>query len=128
MLGHLSQTLFSTQPVTLVVEEISWDKSAVETPITYFINQKEKHVSIRRNSTLILMKSGTPFFRIDIMYMIYLDVRYFSVVFLSIYYEKLAVKTRLIMMGHFFAKKSNYCPFDIICNSIVLKCHCLKHT
>ena len=104
------------------------DKSAVQTPITYFINQKEKHVSIRRNSTLILMKSGTPFFRIDIMYMIYLDVRYFSVVFLSIYYEKVAVKTRLVMMGHFFAKKSNYCPSDIICNSIVLKCHCLKHT
>ena len=62
------------------------------------------------------MKSGAPFFRIDIMYMIYLDVKYFSVVCLSIYYEKLAVKTTLTTMGHFFGKKLNYCPSDIICN------------
>ena len=37
------------------------------------------------------MKSGAPFFRIDIIYMIYFAVKYFSVVCLSIYYEKLAV-------------------------------------
>ena len=29
------------------------------------------------------------------MHIIYLDVKYFSVVFLSLYYEKLAVKPRL---------------------------------
>ena len=74
------------------------------------------------------MKSGAPFSRIDIMYMIYLDVKYFSVVCLSIYYEKLAVKTTLTTMGHFFAKKLNFCPSDIICNSIALEYHCLKRT
>ena len=41
------------------------------------------------------MKSGAPFFRIDIIYMIYLDVKYFSVVFLSIYHEKPTGKTTL---------------------------------
>ena len=122
------ETLIYTQSINLVVEEISRNKSVVQTPITYFINQKEKHVSIRHNSILTLMKSGAPFFRIDIMYMIYLDVKYFSVVCLSIYYEKLAVKTTLTTMGHFFAKKLNYCPSDIICNSIALKYQCLKHT
>ena len=71
---------------------------------------------IRHNSMLNLMKSGAAFFRIDIMYMIYLDVKYFSVVCLSIYYEKLAVKTTLTTMGHFFVKKLNYCLSDIICN------------
>ena len=76
------------------------------------------------------MKSGSPFLRIDIMYMIYLELKYISVVsvYLSICYEKLAVKTTLTTMGHFVAKKLNYCPFDIICNSIPLKCQCLKHT
>ena len=74
------------------------------------------------------MKSGAPFFRIDLMFMIYLDVKYFSVVCLSICYEKLALKTALITMGHFFAKRLNYCPSDIIYNSIALKCQCLKHT
>ena len=44
------------------------------------------------NSILILMKSGAPFFRIDMIYMIYLDVNYFLVVCLSIYQEKHAVK------------------------------------
>ena len=34
------------------------------------------------------MKSKAPFFRTDIVYMTYLDVKYFSVVFLSIYLEK----------------------------------------
>ena len=34
----------------LVVKEISRNQSAVQTPITYFINQKEKHLSIRHNS------------------------------------------------------------------------------
>ena len=41
---------------------------------------------------LTLMKTEAPFFPIDIMYMIYLDMKYFSVVFLIIYYEKFAVK------------------------------------
>ena len=74
------------------------------------------------------MKSGAPFFRIDIMYMIYLDVKYFSVVCLSIYYEKLAVKTKHTTMGHFFAKKLNYCPSETIYNSIALEFQRLKHT
>ena len=60
------------------------------------------------------MKSGEPFSCIDIMYMIYLGVKYFLVVCLSIYYEKLAVKTALRAKGHFFVKKLNYCPPDII--------------
>ena len=59
------------------------------------------------------MKSGAPFFKIDIMYMSYLDVKYFTVS-LSIYYEKLVVKTTLTTMGHFFAKKLNFCPYSII--------------
>ena len=59
--------LFSTQPINLITEEISQNKSAVQTTITYFTNQKEKHVSIRHNDILTLMKSGVPFFRIDIM-------------------------------------------------------------
>ena len=63
---------------------------------------------------ITLMKFGTPFFRTDIMFMIYLDVKYFSIVCLSIYYEKLAVKTTLTTMGYFFAKKLNYCSSDII--------------
>ena len=67
---------------------------------------------------------GTPFFRSDMMYMIFLDVKYFSVLCLSIYYEKLAVKT----MGPFFAVKLNYCPSDIIYNSLALKCQSLKQT
>ena len=59
--------VFSTQPINLVVEEISRNKPVVQTPITYFINQKEKYVSIRHNSTLTLMKSSSPFFRVDII-------------------------------------------------------------
>ena len=55
------ETLFSTQPINLVVEEISRNKSVIQTPITYFINQKEKHVSMRHNSILTLMKWGTIF-------------------------------------------------------------------
>ena len=116
------------QPINLGVEKISQNKSVVQTPITYFINKKEKHVSIRHNSILTLMKSGAPFFRNDIMYMIYLDVKYFSVVCFCVYYEKLAVKTKRTTMGYFFAKKLNYCSFDIIYNSVELKCHSLKHT
>ena len=71
---------------------------------------------------------GSLFFRIDMMCMIFLDVNYFSVLCLSIHYEKLAVKTTLTTIGHFFAMKLNYCPSDIICNSIALKCRSLKHT
>ena len=70
----------------LIIEEISRNKSVFQTPITYFINQKEKDVPIRHNNILTMMKSGALFFCIDIMYMIYLDVKYFSVVYLSIYY------------------------------------------
>ena len=62
------------------------------------------------------MKSGAPFFRIDMIYMIYLAVKYFSVVCVSIYY----VKTTLTTVGHFFAKKLNVCPSDIIWNSTAL--------
>ena len=40
------ETLFPSQPINLIVEEISRINSVVQTPITYFINQKEKHVSI----------------------------------------------------------------------------------
>ena len=36
--------LFSTQPINLIIEEISQNKSAVQTTITYFTNQKEKRV------------------------------------------------------------------------------------
>ena len=88
------KTLFSTQPINLVIEEISRNKSAVQTPITYFIHQKEKRVLIPHSSTLTFMKSEAPFFRIDIIYMICLDVKYFSVVGLS----------TLTTMGHFLAK------------------------
>ena len=116
------------QPINLGVEKISQNKSVVQTPITYFIKKKEKHVSIRYSRILTLVKSGAPFFRSDIMYMIYLDVKYFSVVCLCVYYEKLAVKTKRTTMGYFFAKKLNYCSFDIIYNSVELKCHSLKHT
>ena len=109
------ETLFCTQPFILVIEEIYQNKSVVQTPITYFINQKQKHVSIRHNSVLTLMKSGAPFSRIHIMYVIYLDVKYFSIVCHSIYYKQPTVKITLTTMGHFFAKKLNYCPSDIIC-------------
>ena len=78
------ETLFSTQPINLVLEEISRNKSVVQTSITCSTNQIEKNVSIRHSSVLTLMKSEAPFFRIDIMYMIYLDAKYFSVVSLSI--------------------------------------------
>ena len=62
------------------------------------------------------MKSGAPFFRIDIIYIIYLDVKYFSVVCVSIYF----VKTTLTTVEYFFAKKLNVCPSDIIWNSTAL--------
>ena len=66
------ETLIYTQPINLVFEEIFRNKSVVQSPITYFIKQKEKHVSIRHNSILILLKSGAPFYRINMMYIIYL--------------------------------------------------------
>ena len=71
-----------------MIEKISRNKPVVQTQMTCFINQKEKHVSIRHNSISTLMKSGASIFHIDIMYMIYLDMKYFSVVGLSIYYKK----------------------------------------
>ena len=57
-------------------------------------------------------------FGIDIMYMIHLDANYFSVVCLSIYYEKRAVETTLTTLRLFSTKKLNYCQSDIICNLI----------
>ena len=95
------ETLFSTEPINLAVEKNSQNKSVVQTSITYFINQKEKHVSIGHNSISNLMKSAGPFFRIDIMYMIYLAVNYFSVVCLSIYHEKLTAKTLMQRLNIF---------------------------
>ena len=53
------------------------------------------------------MKSGAPFFHMDILYTIYLDVKYFSVVCLGIYYKKLSVQTTLTTMRHFFVKNLN---------------------
>ena len=105
LLGHFFTLkhcfpLLYFQIIILVVEEISRNKSVVQTPITYFINQKEKNMSIRHNSILTLMKSWATFFCIDIMYMVYLDVQYFSVVCISIYCEKLAVKTTFTLIGH----------------------------
>ena len=92
-------------------------------PESAILQIKKKNVSIQHNSILTLMKSGTPFFRINIMYMIYLDVKYFSVVCLRICYAKLAVKMTFTTMGYFFAETLNYCPSsDIIWNSIALKC------
>ena len=105
----------------------SASQPVVQTPITYFLNQKEKHVSMH-NNILTLMKSGAPFFCIDIIDMIYLVVKFFSVVCPSIYYEKRAIKTILTSMGHFFAKKLIFCPSDIIWKSFALKCQCLKKT
>ena len=40
------ETLFSTRPINSVDEEISRNKPVVLTPVMYFINQTEKHVSI----------------------------------------------------------------------------------
>ena len=60
------------------------------------------------------MKSNAPFFRIDIIYMTCLYGNFFSVVCVSICYEKLAVKTTLTRVGYFFAKNLNFCPSDII--------------
>ena len=74
------------------------------------------------------MNSDSPFSCIDIIYVIYLDVKYLSVVFLSIYYEKPVAKPTLKMMRHFFAKKLHFCPPDITWDSIALKCQCIKHT
>ena len=108
------KTLFSTQPINLVVEEISQNKTVVQTPITCFINQKEKHLFIQHNCILTLMKSGALFFRIHVAYMIYLDVERFSVVCLSVYNEKVAVKTTFTVIGHCFAEKLSFCPPDII--------------
>ena len=113
LLGQI-KTLFSTQPINLVVAEISQNKPVVQTPVTCFINQKEKHLSIRHNCILTLIKSGAPFFRIRIVYMIYLDMEYFTVVCLSIYNKKVAVKTTFTVMEHFFAEKLSFCPTDII--------------
>ena len=122
------ESLFSAQPINLVVEEVSRNKLEVQTPITYSINPKEINLFVWNNSILALMKSGAPFFRIDIICRIYLNVKYFSVVCLRICYDKLAVKTRLTTTGHLFAKKLNFCLPNINWNSVALKCQLLKHT
>ena len=70
--------VFYSAYINLVIEENSQNKPDVQTPITYFINQKEKHVSIRHNSILTLMESGVSFFCIDMIYVICLDVKYFQ--------------------------------------------------
>ena len=75
-----------------------------------------------------MMKSSAPFFRIDIIYMNYLNMNYFPVMCLSINYEKLAVNTTLTTTEHFLAKKLYFRPSDIIQNSIELKWQCLEHT
>ena len=60
---------------------------------------------MRHNGILTLKKSGAPFLRIDIIYMIYPDVKYFSLVCLSIYLRNLLYTYKL---GHFFAEKLNF--------------------
>ena len=70
------QTLVSTQPINLV-EEVSQNKSVAQTPMTYFIDQKEKHVSIWHNSIVTLTKSWGPFCCINTMCIIYFDVKFF---------------------------------------------------
>ena len=60
------------------------------------------------------MKSDELVSRIflHLIYMIYFDTKY--LVYLSICYEKIAVKTTLTSAGHFFAKKLDFCPSNII--------------
>ena len=55
------ETVVSTRRNNLVVEEISQNKSAFQTLVTYFINQEEKHVSMQHNSILTLTKSTALF-------------------------------------------------------------------
>ena len=100
---------FSTQLINLV-EEVSRNKSVIQTLITYFINQKEKQVSVRHNSLLTLVKSGKLYFHIDIIHTISLDAKSFSVVCLIIYYEKLTVKTTLPTTRQFIAKEVKLLP------------------
>ena len=54
------ETLYSAQPINLVIEEISRNKPAVQTLITFY---KSKSASIRHNSIITLMKSDASFFR-----------------------------------------------------------------
>ena len=63
---------FLLKPINLVVEEISQNKPFLQTLIIYFINQTEKHVSIQHYNVLTLMKSGAPFFRVDIIYIFFM--------------------------------------------------------
>ena len=44
-------------------------------------------MSVQHNSIVTLIKSGAPYLRIDMIYMIYLDMDYFSIVCFSIYYS-----------------------------------------
>ena len=106
LLGQVFTLKRCFQSINLVVEKFSWSKPIVQTPIIFFINQKEKDVSIQHN--INFDEIGTPFFSIDMIHMIYPDVKYFSGLCVSIYYKKLSVKTTLTMMEHFFAKKLNF--------------------
>ena len=122
--------IYNAQPINLVVEEISWNKSVVQTPITHFIYQKENNVFFRHSSMLPLMKSGAEHHFSALIWRTWFFLMW-SIFqkFVSVFsYEKLTVKTTLTTTGHFFAKNLNYCPSDIICNSIALKCQCLKDT
>ena len=120
MLIYWSYQLFSIEPINLVVEEISPKKTCCSNSNHLFYKSKGKNV-YPTNSILTVMKSDAPLFCIDIIHTIYLDVKNFSVVCLCICYEKLAVKTTLTRVGHFFAKKLNLCPSNIIWNSSALK-------
>ena len=51
LLGEIfTWNALSTHPINLVVKNISQNKPVVQTPVTYFINQKEKHGSIQPKS------------------------------------------------------------------------------
>ena len=69
----------STQLLKKSLEKICYSNSNHR-----FYKSKRKAYVNSACSILSLMKSGAPFFSIDIMYTIYLDVKYFSVVCLSI--------------------------------------------
>ena len=118
------ETLFSAQPINLVVEEITRNKSVVQTPITYFINRKGKRV-YRHNSILTLDEiRGTIF---PHWYNVH-DLSWCKLFFSSFSQDLLwetCCKKRDYKKK---AKNMNYCPSDIICNSFTLKYQCLKHT
>ena len=62
-------SLFSTSLLKKSPKINLWFKLFICSNYTYLVNQKEKHVSIRHNSILTLMKSGASFFHIDMINM-----------------------------------------------------------